>query len=1202
LQFLPTPRTLAELRAVIRQLQEGELPAARKDAVTPALRTALKAHPTGAVAAINAMRRALTRLGAPAAEAKRVAVTEVRAAINALLHQYASRYAKERGVTLLKHWRHNDKLVESPRCNHKALHGTSVGIDDPFTLVGADGAVYKPQYPHDGVLPAGEVINCQCSYDIVRARKPKAAPRTRVLEALARDLTLWKARVHKYIRREGKPGDYTYYYADDEGKSAEDGDPPNAEAQESQKESFQKQKERVIENLDKMAVPMMSVAYSKDEYNRLFPKGTVETPIGTVKMGVDQFAKLGRRDDGKRQSYIGAAFQTLTDPVVILQEDTDDIYIKSFINENGVSTFMSVEKDQADGRFVVTNYLRHKKEVIKKIKKVDSIVYIKDDRGNPARMSKEGVPHADGSHTDTVSHKTEKESSRAVKKAREAVLKALAHDLEILKNAASARTPIRKAGDHKYIWREGEPGDYTYYYADDGNDDGQEPEAQKPADQNKNLQTRLKSKFDKLAVPMQRYEFSKESYDMLFPKGEIKTPIGVVKMGRGQYDKLVAKGRETLLGGVYQTLKEPICIIQEQRGYENLAELYVKSFKKSEREGIDTLISVVIEKEGAKISISTHKRDANNILNKIKSSDDILYESGGALSEGRTDRATGDNEVKPLADNDDNHLNIVSHKTEKESSRTVKKTREAVLKALAHDLEILKNAASARTPIRKARDHKYIWREGDPGDYTYYYADDEGKSAKPQESEDDKGSAGKRPPTLKDNIHAILHGTNGEKEKVKGQYFHLADTPDFMKESPINLTGDYFTAGYGMISRHKDKDADHALSEENWAELCDEITKPFAIAKRKDGFRLFTNVKVNGRFTVVGVNVKNAGRNLEINAIKTAFGYDEQKHSHENILYRSPKMTPEQTALLEGLNSHSLPSVQATDTVSHKREEESRGKIKKTREIILEALAHDLTLWKARAHKYIRREGKSGDYTYLYADDGNAGGSGDKYENDKKKPADRILNKDELKNFIDRALNTKENEKAKIGVVNEKTRGRIKGICGEEVSHIEADMEHIRHALNKPAHNLESSDILLSEEAINNAQEIRLIDDLNKGSKMLEFKTDIDGVIYFIEGVHKKGDGFLSLIICYRQKKKRGLGGAPLKLKKSLQEHTSETWPPPASSIISSNSTEKSRGEVTKAMTWEIILKGLAHDLEVWKRRRYAVGGERELRERKRGI
>jgi hypothetical protein len=269
---------------------------------------------------------------------------------------------------------------------------------------------------------------------------------------------------------------------------------------------------------------------------------------------------------------------------------------------------------------------------------------------------------------------------------------------------------------------------------------------------------------------------------------------------------------------------------------------------------------------------------------------------------------------------------------------------------------------------------------------------------------------------------------------------------------------------------------------------------------------------------------------------------------------------------------------------------------------------------KADDHKYIKREGSPGNYTYYYAEGAGQntpaqenGGGDSKYESDKKKPPVDILNKDELKNFIDRALNTKENARAKVGIISKETRGKIKEICGEDVSHIEVDMAHVRHALNKPAHNLESSDILLSEEAINNAQEIKLGDELNHGSRVLEFKADIGGKIYFIESIHKKGDGFLSLITCYRQKKaRRGsteiqkrvsrsirpercascLRKSPDAVKRPPRAHVQDAIPP--LDLLSSESAKESSGEIKK--TREAVLKSLLRTLRIWKRKREGSG------------
>ncbi|MCL2810051.1 MAG: hypothetical protein FWD24_08345 [Treponema sp.] len=57
------------------------------------------------------------------------------------------------------------------------------------------------------------------------------------------------------------------------------------------------------------------------------------------------------------------------------------------------------------------------------------------------------------------------------------------------------------------------------------------------------------------------------------------------------------------------------------------------------------------------------------------------------------------------------------------------------------------------------------------------------------------------------------------------------------------------------------------------------------------------------------MNVKNAGKILNINAISTVFGYRERIITGE-IMYRSKKITSEQAALLDKPNAMSLPLAQ----------------------------------------------------------------------------------------------------------------------------------------------------------------------------------------------------------------------------------------------------------------------------------------------------
>jgi hypothetical protein len=164
--------------------------------------------------------------------------------------------------------------------------------------------------------------------------------------------------------------------------------------------------------------------------------------------------------------------------------------------------------------------------------------------------------------------------------------------------------------------------------------------------------------------------------------------------------------------------------------------------------------------------------------------------------------------------------------------------------------------------------------------------------------------------SLAANIDDILNGTPERKKELENRFFFVADTPSFMRE--YGLTGQYFSIRYGIITRHKRKDADHNLTVENWKALCDVIKKPFAIARYKTGYRLFTDVKMSNHFVSVGVDIRNIGRGIEVNAIKTAFRY--RGGNIGNVVYMSDKITPEQAALLGGLNSPPYPSAPSGDT------------------------------------------------------------------------------------------------------------------------------------------------------------------------------------------------------------------------------------------------------------------------------------------------
>ena len=146
-------------------------------------------------------------------------------------------------------------------------------------------------------------------------------------------------------------------------------------------------------------------------------------------------------------------------------------------------------------------------------------------------------------------------------------------------------------------------------------------------------------------------------------------------------------------------------------------------------------------------------------------------------------------------------------------------------------------------------------------------------------------------------------------------FFDVVKTPDFMKA--LGLSGDRFTIRYWVISRHFGKDVEHNLLLELWKRLPEALSEPFAITKyytdkermHQKGYSLYTSLRMpNGSYVVVSAEVKNAGRNLEVNAINTIFGRHSLSEAQDELIYTSKKITPEQQSLLDGNNPHQYPA------------------------------------------------------------------------------------------------------------------------------------------------------------------------------------------------------------------------------------------------------------------------------------------------------
>lgn len=168
------------------------------------------------------------------------------------------------------------------------------------------------------------------------------------------------------------------------------------------------------------------------------------------------------------------------------------------------------------------------------------------------------------------------------------------------------------------------------------------------------LQDALKVALKETSVPLEKIDFTRENYNKLFPYSKIETPIEIVKMGANQFEKLEKKERQDILLAVHDTLKNPDLIINEHR--ENISEknednhIYAKSFLINDK--VYGIQSVVVSIDGENVSISTHERNINNIVNKIKKPDQLLF--AAAKVRLSVERITGEQlvTVNPIRENE----------------------------------------------------------------------------------------------------------------------------------------------------------------------------------------------------------------------------------------------------------------------------------------------------------------------------------------------------------------------------------------------------------------------------------------------------------------------------------------------------------------------------------------------------------------------
>ena len=145
-------------------------------------------------------------------------------------------------------------------------------------------------------------------------------------------------------------------------------------------------REKIIERLKgkykSMAEPIESLEYSKENYDKLFPKSEVDTPIGKVTLRNDQFEKLRKKENEGREDLLAPMNRTLRDPITIRNQQDNRgktfLFDKSFKNEQEkVKMIQSVVMDIKGRKVGISTHQKDMNNILNKINGTEDVIYEK---------------------------------------------------------------------------------------------------------------------------------------------------------------------------------------------------------------------------------------------------------------------------------------------------------------------------------------------------------------------------------------------------------------------------------------------------------------------------------------------------------------------------------------------------------------------------------------------------------------------------------------------------------------------------------------------------------------------------------------------------------------------------------------------------------------------------------------------------------
>ena len=351
--------------------------------------------------------------------------------------------------------------------------------------------------------------------------------------------------------------------------------------------------DNLIAEMENRAEPAPELELTLENWTAEFGEdGMVDTPIGKVKMGENQLAKMFLKG---RNNQLGMVKPTLTSPDIVIEiqspttnaqheRNTSLLFVKTFIGKDGKKhhyfTSVTVQKDGME--VSISNHI----ETVKRI------------RGFLEK----------GKLLYRVYGGAQTEHSRA--------------------NTSGTTSPTN-------------PGVISF------NKDTQNIEYNQTNDSdnrigrslNKEEADNLIAEMENRAEPAPELELTPENWTAEFGEdGMVDTPIGKVKMGENQYQKLVRNKRENYFGMIKPTLESPDMVLEEadpKEGAERDTKLiFVKTFTKPDGSRVVHFENVTIQKDNLEVSISSHELQKSALQKKMQQ-DNLLHLKGLFSSEGR---------------------------------------------------------------------------------------------------------------------------------------------------------------------------------------------------------------------------------------------------------------------------------------------------------------------------------------------------------------------------------------------------------------------------------------------------------------------------------------------------------------------------------------------------------------------------------------